>query len=46
LVADVVLDQSMMRWALHANALVTVGDLRNVSCVRQDLMLIRLTSLS
>lgn len=27
LVADVVLDQSMMRWAFHTDAFVSVGDL-------------------
>lgn len=32
LVTDVVLDQSMMRWALHAYALIAVCDLRCVSC--------------
>jgi len=32
LVAYVVLDQSMMRWALHTYALIAVRDLRNVSC--------------
>ena len=32
LVTDVVLDQSMMRWAFHAYALIAVCDLRSVSC--------------
>jgi uncharacterized SAM-binding protein YcdF (DUF218 family) len=32
LIADVVLDQSMMRWALHAYALIAICDLGFVSC--------------
>ena len=36
MIADVVLDQSMMRWALHTYALVAVRDLRCVSCCPQS----------
>jgi hypothetical protein len=32
LIADVVFDQSMMRWALHAHALIAICDLGFVSC--------------
>ena len=32
MIADVVLDQSMVRWALHANTLIAIRDLRYVSC--------------